>query len=54
MPLGAFIEQAVAFVGTDDEEILVGDARAMRANPGPNEHGLIEDFNKQMLALFST
>jgi len=45
MPLNDFIEEAMTKLGTDAEEILVGQASQMRANPGPNEHAWVTQFN---------
>jgi uncharacterized oxidoreductase len=36
MPLKQFIEQTIALLGTDSDEILVDAAKPLRANPGPN------------------
>ena len=48
MPLDAFIEGAMAQLATDADEILVGEASQMRANPGPNEHAWVTEFNSMM------
>jgi uncharacterized oxidoreductase len=53
MPLQEFIEQTIAALGTDTDEILVEAAKPLRANPGPNEHGLVNGFNAQMMAIFA-
>jgi uncharacterized oxidoreductase len=53
MPLQQFIDQTVAVLGTDTDEILVEAAKPLRANPGPNEHGLVNGFNAQMMAIFA-
>jgi uncharacterized oxidoreductase len=53
MPLDAFIAETVAVLGTDEDEILVEGAKAFRANVGPAEHGFVNDFNAQMLPLFT-
>ncbi|MHA7680600.1 SDR family oxidoreductase [Cupriavidus sp. PET2-C1] len=50
MPLEAFIAGAIEQLGTDANEILVGPAVDMRANPGPNEHAWVNTFNDQMAA----
>jgi uncharacterized oxidoreductase len=34
-------------------EILVDAAKPLRANPGPNEHGLVNGFNAQMATIFA-
>jgi uncharacterized oxidoreductase len=50
MPLDAFIEAAMAMLATDAEEILVGQAPQMRANPGPQEHVWVKQFNDLIAA----
>jgi uncharacterized oxidoreductase len=50
MPLKAFIEETIKVLGTDAEEILVEQAKPFRNNPGPNESGLIAQFNDSMIA----
>jgi uncharacterized oxidoreductase len=45
MPLDDFIKEAIAQLGTNAEEILVGQASQMRANPGPMEHAWVTQFN---------
>ncbi|TXH99699.1 MAG: SDR family NAD(P)-dependent oxidoreductase [Rhizobium sp.] len=52
MPLGQFINEAIALLGTDADEIVVDGAKAFRNNAGPNEHLLIDAFNQQALAMF--
>jgi len=52
MPLDQFTAETMAVLGSDADEILVEAARPLRANPGPNEHGLVNGFNGQMQALF--
>jgi len=47
MPLGQFIEETIAVLRTDADEILVDAAKPLRANAGPNEHGLVNGFNAQ-------
>jgi uncharacterized oxidoreductase len=54
MPLGQFSSEALDALGTDAEEILVEAAKPLRANPGPNEHALVNGFNQQMLKLFTS
>src|ERR1700693_4511559 len=51
MPLDRFIAETLEVLGTDATEILVEEARARRANPGPEEHALVNGFNDQMLKL---
>lgn len=50
MPLEAFIAGAIEQLGTEVNEILVGPAVNMRANPGPNEHAWVNEFNDMMAA----
>jgi uncharacterized oxidoreductase len=45
MPLDTFIAGAIEQLGTDANEILVGPAVEMRANPGPGEHAWVNAFN---------
>jgi uncharacterized oxidoreductase len=52
MPLPHFIDQTIAALGTDTDEILVEVAKPLRAKPGPNEQGLVNGFNAQMMAIF--
>src|SRR5258708_833193 len=53
MPLQAFIEETIAVLGTDADEILVDAATPLRANVGPDEHALVNGFNAQMTAIFA-
>ena len=53
MPLESFIAETLEVLGTDAYEILVEAAKPMRANPGPEEHALVNGFNQQMLEVFS-
>jgi uncharacterized oxidoreductase len=50
MPLDVFIAGAIEQLGTDANEVLVGPAVDMRANPGPNEHAWVNAFNDMMAA----
>jgi uncharacterized oxidoreductase len=50
MPLDAFIEDTMAMLATDADEILVGQAPQMRANPGSQEHGWVNQFNDLIAA----
>ena len=52
MPLDQFIEETMAVLESDANEILVDGARAFSSNPGPNEHALVNDFNQHAMALF--
>ena len=48
MPLDAFIEQTMAGLATEAEEVVVEAARQFRDNPGPNEHALVTGFNSYL------
>ncbi|MGO4700646.1 SDR family oxidoreductase [Dyella sp. 2RAB6] len=52
MPLDQFIAETMEVLGTDVDEVLVEGAKPFRANVGPNEHGFVNGFNEQALALF--
>ena len=54
MPLDQFINETLDVLGTDADEILVEAAKPLRANPGPEEHALVNGFNQQMLKLFGS
>jgi uncharacterized oxidoreductase len=54
MPLDRFIAEALDALGTDADEILVEAAKPLRANPGSEEHALVNGFNQQMRELFTT
>jgi NAD(P)-dependent dehydrogenase (short-subunit alcohol dehydrogenase family) len=45
MPLDSFIEGTMGMLATEADEILVGQAPQMRANPGPHEHVWVNQFN---------
>lgn len=49
MPLDAFIEQTMAGLATDTPEVVVEAIRAIRDNPGSNEHALIHGFNLSLV-----
>lgn len=53
MPLDQFIEETMAMLATDADEILVEGAKAFRANVGPHEHGLVNSFNEFASARFA-
>jgi uncharacterized oxidoreductase len=53
MPLEAFIDETIAVLGTDADEILVEGAKLFRGNPGPGEHDLVNGFNAQMMEVLS-
>lgn len=48
MPLDQFIDEAMALLATDADEVLVGGAQMFRANPGPNEGVFVTQFNDLM------
>ena len=48
MPLASFIEEAIALLGTDADEVVVEQGKAFRNNPGPDEHQLVTYFNDMM------
>jgi uncharacterized oxidoreductase len=52
MALDRFIAEAMAVLASDANEIVVAGARQQRDNPGRAEHGFVDAFNAQMLALF--
>ena len=54
MPLDQFISETLDVLGKDADEILVGAAKPLRANPGPGEHALVNVFNEQTLKLFTS
>ena len=53
MPLDQFIRETMQALGTDADEIVVERAKPLRANRGPEEHGLVNGLNEHMVALFS-
>jgi uncharacterized oxidoreductase len=53
MPLEQFIEETIAVLATDADEILIDAAKPPRANVGPNEHELVNGFNAQMMGTFA-
>jgi uncharacterized oxidoreductase len=48
MPLAAFIEETVAVLGSDAEEVLVNRVRVLRNNPGPAEAAFVTQFNEML------
>jgi uncharacterized oxidoreductase len=54
MPLDQFISETVSALGTDADEILVEAAKFLRANPGPEEHALVNELNQQWLKVFGS
>jgi uncharacterized oxidoreductase len=53
MPLDQFIRETISLLGTSIDEIVVEAGKPLRNNVGPNEHVLINQFNDQMLGIFS-
>lgn len=49
MPLDTFIEETMRGLATEAEEILVESIRAIRDNPGADEHVLVNSFNAAMI-----
>jgi len=45
MPLAPFIEETIAALGTDADEVLVERVKPLRANPGPGEGAFVTQFN---------
>lgn len=50
IPLDQFISEAMTLLATGAEEILVGQAPQMRANPGPGEHAWVTGFNDMIMS----
>ncbi len=48
MPLGDFITETMAILGTDADEVVVERGRALRNNAGPNEGPFVTQFNDLM------
>jgi uncharacterized oxidoreductase len=48
MPLKDFIEETIAVLGTDADEVLVERAKIFRNNPGPAEAAFVNQFNDMM------
>lgn len=49
MPLDQFVAQTMERLATATTEVLVDIAVPMRANPGPNEHALVNGFNQALV-----
>ena len=45
MPLKDYIDETIALLGTDADEILVEKVKPLRNNVGPNEHAFVQTFN---------
>lgn len=50
MPIDTFIAEMFVKLGSDDPEIFTDGVRSMRANPGIDEHALVDGFNAAMIA----
>lgn len=50
MPLDAFIAETMKGLATEAPEVFVEGIRAMRDNPGLNEHALVDGFNAAIAA----
>lgn len=50
MPLAEFIEETMAVLATDADEILVDRAKPLRASAGPDEFAFVSQFNDAMNA----
>lgn len=50
MALDAFIAETMTLLASEHEELVVEAVRAVRANPGPNEHALFNAFNADLIA----
>lgn len=50
MPLDAFIAETMNGLATEAPEVFVEGIRALRDNPGLNEHALVNGFNAQIAA----
>jgi uncharacterized oxidoreductase len=48
MPLAGFIEETMAVLGTDSDEVLVERVKALRNNPGPGEGAFFNQFNDML------
>jgi len=48
MPLKDFIEETIAVLGTNADEVLVERVGMLRNNPGPKEHEFVNKFNDMM------
>ncbi len=54
MPLEEFIAETIKVLGTDEQEVLVERAKALRNNVGPNESAFVTQFNDRMAQSLST
>ncbi|MDY0871590.1 SDR family oxidoreductase [Dongia rigui] len=49
MPLDAFIAETMAALASDAPEVIVEGVKALRDNPGANEHALVHGFNQSVV-----
>ncbi len=49
MPLDAFIAETLTKLETATTEVIVDGITALRANVGPNEHALVNQFNQSII-----
>nr|WP_311044449.1 MULTISPECIES: SDR family NAD(P)-dependent oxidoreductase [unclassified Rhizobium] len=49
MPLPDFIEQTLVALATNAPEVIVDAIKPLRDNPGANEHGFFEVFNRSII-----
>jgi len=54
MPLDNFIEETMAALSTDAEEVLVQMARINRNNSGPGEHRFVNELNSNVEAVLTS
>ncbi|MBS1087327.1 SDR family oxidoreductase [Gluconobacter sphaericus] len=52
VPLNKFISDTMALLATEENEIIVDEAKIFRDSSGPQEYGFVESFNQKMRALF--
>jgi uncharacterized oxidoreductase len=50
MPLDEFITEILEKLQSAETEVIVDRVAAFRANPGPSEHALVEQFNQALIA----
>lgn len=49
MPVDVFVNETMSLLETDAPEIVVNAVKAIRDNPGENEHALINAFNLELI-----
>jgi uncharacterized oxidoreductase len=54
MPLEEFIAETIKVLGTDEQEVLVERAKALRNNVGPDEGAFVTQFNDSMAQAVGT